>query len=385
MLWLGFLSSQSGSSSKPASGSGSRHFAESDGRRGLAPTRARRPSRRSSGASTSDREAIEAARALIIDPVEHSWVRTHWGKDYLHEQHVFFRSLLIAGLSAHAELTSDWTSLAMLRDQVDTLANDLDRSELGVLDDYPGECYPIDVLAAVGLVLRADKVLGTDHSAFAQRALRAFTGDNADSLGLLRFRVDLPSGQEVQPSRGIGTSWRLVFAPELWPTTGARWYSIYEQNFWDDHGWAAGFREYARGSEPDWTFEIDAGPVIDGFGTAASAFGIAAARRNGRFDHAFTLSMELAGATWALPDGTLLFPRAISHAADAPYLGEVAILYFLTVQPVDGVPIITGGRVTGSVWFAFLAYFGGPLLILALLLRERRAGTTTRVVQTNVA
>ena len=98
-----------------------------------------------------------------------------------------------------------------------------------MLDDYPGECYPIDVVAAVGLILRADKVLGTDHSAFAQRALRGFTGSNADSLGLPRFRVELPSGREVQPFRGIGTSWSLVFAPELWPATGARWYSIYER------------------------------------------------------------------------------------------------------------------------------------------------------------
>jgi hypothetical protein len=255
---------------------------------------------------------------------------------------------------------------------VETLASDLDHSALGILEDYPGECYPIDVLAAVGLIRRADLVLGTDHSAFVARELRAFSGDHADRLGLPRFRVELPSGAEVQPSRGIGTSWSLVFAPELWPERGARWYSTYEEHFWGDHGWAAGFREYARGTEADWTFEIDAGPVFDGFGTAASAFGIAAARRNGRFDHAFTLSAELAAASWALPDGTLLLPRAISHAADAPYLGEAAILYFLTVQPVEGLPVVKGGRIPGSVWFACFVYFGVPLLVLGFLFRERR-------------
>ena len=40
--------------------------------------------------------AVEAARALLIDPVEHTWVRTHWGDDYLHRQNVFFRALLIS-------------------------------------------------------------------------------------------------------------------------------------------------------------------------------------------------------------------------------------------------------------------------------------------------
>jgi hypothetical protein len=316
--------------------------------------------------------AVEAARSLITDPVEHSWVRTHWGPNYLHTQNVFFRALLISGLTSHAELTHDGSSLPMLRDQVETLAAELDASPFGILDDYPGECYPIDVLTTVGLIRRADRVLGTDHSAFVTRELRAFTGARADRFGLPRFRVSLPSGREEQPSRGIGTSWSLVFAPELWPEQNAQWYATYEEHFWQDHGWAAGFREYAPGTEPEWGFEIDAGPVFDGFGTAASAFGIAAARRNGRFDHASTLSAELAASSWPLPGGTLLLPRTISHAADAPYLGESAILYFLTVQPLEGLPVVQGGRIPGSVWFALLVYLGPTVLVLALARRERR-------------
>jgi len=319
--------------------------------------------------------AIEAARALIIDPAHHTWVRTHWGDDYLHRENVFFRALVIAGLSAHAELTGDRSSIPMLRDQVETLSADLDRSELGILDDYPGECYPIDVLVTVGIIRRADRVLGTDHSAFADRALRAFTGDQADRFGLPRFRVDLPSGDEVQPSRGVGTSWSLLFARDLWPEVSEGWYQTYETHFYQDHGWAAGFREYAPGTEPEWTFEIDAGPVFDGFGTAASAFGIAAARRHGRFDHAAALSAELSGASWSLPDGSMLLPRSVSHATDAPYLGEAALMYFLTVPPAPDAVIVSGDAtpVPGSVYFAFLVYFGVPLGALILAIRGWRA------------
>ena len=83
--------------------------------------------------------------------------------------------------------------------------------------------------------------------------------------------------------------------------------------------------------------------MLDGFGTSASAFGIAAARRNGRFDHAYTLSAQVAAASWTLPDGTALAPRVLSHAAAAPYLGETALMYFHPVQPAAGVPIVTGG------------------------------------------
>lgn len=325
--------------------------------------------------------AVRAAKALVLDPAHHAWVRTHWGDDYLHDRDVFFRALLIAGLSSYERITHDGTAVPMLRDQVETLSADLDASPLGVLEDYPGECYPIDVLVAVGLIQRADAVLGTDHSAFFARSRRAFVGPMADELGLVPYRMDLPSGAQVQPSRGIGNSWTLLFVPDLYGQATARdLYGRYERGFYQQNGWAEGFREYARGSvEPEFTFEIDAGPVVAGLGTAASAFGIAAARRNGRFDHAYALSAELAAAAWTLPGGTLVFPRLASHAADAPYLGEAAILYFLTVQPAPGSPRSSSGEVPGLARIGLLLFFGVPLFawgawLLALRRGRRAAG-----------
>ena len=334
-------------------------------------------------------QAVRAAKALLLDPAHHSWVRTHWGEDYLHDQNVFFRSLLIAGLSSYEHITGDGTALPMLRDQVETLSAALDASPLGVLEDYPGETYPIDVLAAVGFIERADRVLGTDHTAFIERSRRAFTGAMADQLGLVPFRMDLPSGAQVQPARGIGTSWILLFVPDLYgPETARDWYGRYARSFYQQRGWAEGFREYARGSaEPEFTFEIDAGPVIDGFGTAASAFGIAAARRNGRFDHAYALSAQLAAAGWTLPGGTMVFPRLASHATDAPYLGEAAILCFLTVQPAPNTPIVSDDAIPGLARIGLVVFFGVPVLAWgawlialrhALRRRARNRGEATR-------
>ncbi len=322
------------------------------------------------------RGAITAARDLLVDPSHHAWVRTHWGDDYMTEQNVFFRSLLIAGLTSHERITRDGTVRPLLSAQVDGLAAALDASPLGVLEDYPGECYPIDVLAAIGFIQRADAVLGTDHSAFVRRARRAFRGRMADPLGLPPFRMDLPSGAHVQESRGIGNSWSLLFVPDLWGADAARdLYRRYEAAFYQRHFWAEGFREVPAGSgEADFGFEIDAGPVIDGSGTAASAFGIAAARRNGRFDHAYALSTELAAASFTLPGGTLALPRLVSHAADAPYLGEAAILYFLTVQPAPGMPVVPAGGVPALAAIGLVVFFGVPAAFwtsLALRLRRR--------------
>ncbi len=51
--------------------------------------------------------------------------------------------------------------------------------------------------------------------------------------------------------------------------------------------------------------DVDAGPVLAGHGFAACAFGIGAARANGRFNHAWPLSAEMLVTCWPLLDGTL--------------------------------------------------------------------------------
>ncbi len=323
-------------------------------------------------------ESIRAARDLLMDEGHHTWVRTHWGDDYLHDENVFFRSLLIAGLTSHEALTHEGTDLAFLRDQVETLARDLDASPHGVLQDYPGETYPIDVLAAIAYIRRADAVLGTDHRAFTDRALRAFVSPYDDATGLVRFRVDLDGEAmpaPVQPGRGIGNSWIALYAPELWPEEAKRWYDAHETDFWQEGSWATGFREYRRGGpEGEWTYEVDAGPVLDGFGTSASAFGLGAERRNGRFDHAHVLTGQMIAASWPELGGGLMLPREFSHPA-APLLGEAALAYFLTVQPSEGVDVVpsAGSAVTPLVGFAFFVYFGVFFGVLSVSVRAALA------------
>lgn len=161
------------------------------------------------------RETIEAAVDLILDPAHHTWVIQHWGINYMHNENVFFRSLIIAACTSYENLIDDGKHLDILRDQVDSLATELDASRLGVLEDYPDECYPIDVLAAIACIKRTDPLLGTDHSAFVVRALRGFSGRMVDSRGLPPYLIDDETGEHYGPSRGIGNSYVLIFAQEL--------------------------------------------------------------------------------------------------------------------------------------------------------------------------
>jgi hypothetical protein len=156
-----------------------------------------------------------------------------------------------------------------------------------------------------------------------------------------------------------------MVGPEVWPDVARGWYTLYEKYFWQHRLWAAGFREWPRGDEHgDWCFDVDSGPVFAGHGTAACAFGIGAARTNGRFDHAWPLSAEALAMSWPLPNGTLAGARILSNTIEAPYLGEAAMLMIFTRQPAPGFAEVKGGRLTGYVCVSLCAYLAVAALLI---------------------
>lgn len=310
------------------------------------------------------RETIEACKDLVLDPVHHTWVREHWGDNYLHTNNVFFRSLIIAALTSYEALAGGGEHLEMLKDQVESLSGELDASPCGLLEDYPRECYPVDVFASIALIRRADRVLGTDHGAFVAKAARAFRGDMLDRWELIPYVVDWRTGLPHDVSRGVGNSYILIFAPEIYPDLARTWYARYEQHFWQEKLLSAGFREYPRDLPGhEWDYDVDAGPILGGFSPAANAFGVAAAKVNGRLDHAYTLAAQVLAASWPLPSGRLLGASILSSAVHAPYLGETCLLFFLSQTPASGVEIRAGGRVPGFVYGWLVFYFGSSLLV----------------------
>jgi hypothetical protein len=322
------------------------------------------------------RDAIVSASELVVDPKHASWVKKHWGDDYLHRENVFYRMLVIAALTSREKLLHDEAHLDMLRDQVDTFANELDASKTGLLDDYPGECYPGDVMAALMCIKRADAVLGTNHSTFINRALRGFTGTRSTRHQLPPYSASSRTGLPTSEARGCANSYICLTSPELWPLQARQWYALYDRFFWQQRISAVGYREYPKDTpHSDWTMDVDAGPVIAGHGVAASAFGIGAARKNGRFDRAYPLAAEMLATIGELPNGVLAAPRLLSNLSDAPMLGEAAILWQLSIQPERGFPVKAGGSVPAYVYVVLSALLlFGTWRILEALYTFREAG-----------
>jgi hypothetical protein len=313
--------------------------------------------------------AIEAATRLVIDPTQANWVKLHWGENYLKTENVFYRMLIISALTCHARLTGEQQYLPLLKDQTESLSAALDASPHGLLDDYPGQCYPGDVLMAIAMIHQADTVLGTDHSAFLQRAMRGFQNEALDGHGLVPYAASAKSGQPIGHARGCGNSYASLFAPGIWPEQARTWYELYTQNFWQENWTCAGFREFSKDlPSHNWYGDVDSGPVLGGFGCAACAFGVGAARANGHFEHAYPLTAEMLVTSWPLPNGTRLLPRLLSNATEAPLLGEAAILFNLTRLPGAGVAIETGGSLPKFVLiFLALQLVIGLILLLSPL------------------
>jgi len=103
------------------------------------------------------RGAVQAAARLVMDPTQANWVKIHWGANYLKTENVFYRMLVIAALTSYVRLTGDKAYLPRLKDQVDSLSAELDASRHGLLDDYPHQCFPGDVLTSIAMIHRADK------------------------------------------------------------------------------------------------------------------------------------------------------------------------------------------------------------------------------------
>jgi hypothetical protein len=309
--------------------------------------------------------SVEAAVNLVLDPNHATWVKAKYGDAYLQQNDLFYRFLRIAAMTCYTRITGNPRLMETLRAETNSLADEIDRSPHGLLEDYPSECYPPDVVAAIAGIVRADKLLGIDSSAFVQRARRAFQSPTVGVGNLPPYMANPRNGQPEQMSRGTGDSYVLTFSPEFWPDQARDWYAAYDKYFWQQRIGLVGFRELSNDlPDSDQLADVDSGPVILKFGMAASAFGVAAARANGRMDEAAPLTGEMLATSWPMVGGMLLVPRLMTQVTDAPYLGEAGILFCLTRTPVDGIKRPAESVMTPFTWAMLALYFVGGALLL---------------------
>lgn len=298
---------------------------------------------------------MDASLRLMLDEGHAHWVKEYWGEDHMTDPNCFYRMLMVGSITAHNEITGETRHLDLLRETVGDLAADIDASPHGLIDDYPGQCFPCDVTVAIAMILRADRALGTDHGEWAKGALRRMMGNFGDDLP--PYTAEAASGLPVLASRGCTNGFFFSHVGEIDPDLADGLYAKYVADFWQEKFGAAGWREFPKWAEvPEYYMDPDSGPVVEGFGTGATGLGLGAARAQGDSERAGKLGAETLVTAIPLINGRLLVPWLVSDRVHAPYFAEITILHQLSILPVGG-----GGETTRAAM---------PLVVWGLLLFE---------------
>lgn len=205
-----------------------------------------------------------------------------------------------------------------------TLAAAFTASKTGALEAHPGMTWPVDSLFALESLQLHDRLFGTRYFAPAwakhARTLDATTGKS----GLPASFVHL-DGRVRDVPRGCALSWTLAVLPRLDPARAAKLWPAYQAGFFSCTLVPCLVREYPRGTERK--ADIDSGPIIGGYGLAATGFALAAARANG--DTVTALKLETTGE---------MFGAATLDSKGKRYMGGAAPFFDVLSLFVRTVP-----------------------------------------------
>lgn len=199
------------------------------------------------------------------------------------------------------------------------------------ISSYPDERWPIDTVVALASVRLSDRCDGRpDRVSAWVRAHREWTESHGSRPAQLPFsRVDTHS---PLPPRGSDLSWRIALLASLDPAWAAQLYERYVAEFWVPE---RGFREWADGrARPD----VDSGPVFEGVGATASAFGIATtrlcgdeARHDALVDRLARGRAMVTQAHGARIQGLRIDARYVTGF----FMGDAVLFYALTLGPSE--------------------------------------------------
>jgi hypothetical protein len=221
-------------------------------------------------------------------------------------------NLLRAGYAQLGD--NDPAILAAFHEQSQQLFEAFRASPLANLESYPSQTWPVDNLAALESLRLHDGLYRTTYGDAGDRWAQWMAAHLDPATGLFNMQIDQHGGI-VDGPRGCGLSWTLAFLPPLAPDLARRQYEIYRTSFFRHPLGTTGIREFP--TDRSGTFvDSDTGPIIFGLGTAATGFGIAAAKANNDVDN-------LTGLWRALE--ICSFPTYSTDLSHARFFGQVLL------------------------------------------------------------
>ncbi|MCB9595494.1 MAG: hypothetical protein H6719_22425 [Sandaracinaceae bacterium] len=228
---------------------------------------------------------IDRAIDGLVDEPGRAFDREAWGRDPLDDlgsprPHVAYLGYLALATSMARLVNPDSRHAALEQRIVDHLVARFEASELGLLESYPGEAYPIDNTSFFGALAVHDRATGEDHRALITHLCEGLASRYRDPhTGLLYQSVDPEDGGLIDGPRASGTALGAYFVSFADPSLSRALYrSMQSQLLVRTMGFGT-TREYPPGHEG--RGDVDSGPVLLGQGVSATGFTLALARIHG--------------------------------------------------------------------------------------------------------
>lgn len=211
-----------------------------------------------------------------------------------------WRNQVLAALIA---LEPSDTALARVFDRESTLiAEAFAASTTPYLESYPGKAWPADAVVALHSLHLHERLRGADHGAVITRWVQQARA-RRDEREMIPHAWR-PEGMTPPQGRGSSLALMNVFLTDIDSALAAEQFSA-----WKGYGITETFgvpavREHPVGINAPG--DVDSGPLILGYGPAATIVGVAACKRNGDAFHAMECARTLHGFGFAIGGRYLL-------------------------------------------------------------------------------
>jgi hypothetical protein len=171
-------------------------------------------------------------------------------------------------LSLRNGTTRDSSDIIIFKKQCETIASSFEKSVYPV--SYSGAAWPADGVVCIASLALHDKLFEPSYRALVDRWISKVKS-NLDENGLIPHAAD-PTGKPTENARGSSQSLMLIFLKDIDNEFAAQQFTLYKSRFLDTRLGLTGIREYPNtitGSG-----DIDSGPIVLGFGSAATLAGM---------------------------------------------------------------------------------------------------------------
>ncbi len=159
--------------------------------------------------------------------------------------------------------------ILQFRQQCDKIANAIQQTTYP--ESYHSAAWPADVMLCVASLSIHDQVFEPRYTDIVKEWLQEVK-KKLDSRGMVPHTVHPNNGLAAESARGSSMALMLIFLRDIDLQFAQDQFLLFNKNFVDNQFGLTGIREYAKGESGNG--DIDSGPVILGFGGAATIVGM---------------------------------------------------------------------------------------------------------------